>query len=230
MNRKTTLIAFAIAVVVLSTFAPVPAMADIATVNTTLDVNDILTSPGWTGGVQGAPPFAPSFSVNLSPGDTFDFTINFLPGQQLTINNLSFIWAFSYANAVANVTGTGALSLLDSTGTALYTSNTKTDTEGAVHFGQGFGGSEFPGLPTSVTFAGLHYLGTVDAYTNPDPTLYPDVTVRTYNDPALYFSAESFSTTSSVPEPFSLLLLGTAILFCGGTLKRKLSSPRSTNL
>jgi len=111
------------------------AMASTETVVTNLNINDIEAGKsGYTGGVQNAPPFSP-FSVDLSVGDTFDYTINFLPGQQLTINNLSFIWAFSYANVSADVTGTGSLSLLDSTGAALYTSNVKTDTEGQVHFG-----------------------------------------------------------------------------------------------
>jgi hypothetical protein len=220
MIRKISLAALAIAFAVLCTVAVTPAMAGVVTVTTTLDVNDIQAG-SFTGGVQGAPPFSP-FSVDLSAGDTFDYTIDFLPGQELTINNLSMIWAFSYADSSTDVVGTGALSLLGPTGAPLYTSNTKTDTEGEVHFGQQFNGSDFPGLPASVTFAGLHYVGTVDQYV--DPT----VTVRTYNDPALYFNADSFST--GVPEPSSMLLLGTGLLVFGGTFKRKFFSARNRNL
>ena len=187
-----------------------PAMAgSTVAVTTNLNVTDIVAGAGgWTGGVQESPPFSPPFSVQLSAGDTFDYTINFAPGQQLTINNLSFIWAYSYADIGTDVTGTGRLSLLDSTGAALYTSNLKTDTEGFAHFGQQFSNSDFASLPTSVTFSGLHYVGTVDSYVD------PAVTVRTYNDPALYFNADSFTTTTPVPEPetYAMMMAGLGLL------------------
>ena len=216
-----------IVVAVLCIVAVMPAMADTTqVVVTNVNVGDI--HPGGIGfGVQDAPPFTPPFSVDLSAGDTFDFTINFLPGQLLTINNPVTIWAFSYADSSTDVIGTGSLSLLGSTGAALYTSNTKTDTEGSVHFGQYFSASDFPGLPASVTFAGLHYIGTVDSYVD------PNVTVRTYNDPAFYFTADSFTTTGvGVPEPSSLLLLSlfVTLVVTGGTLRCKFFSARSRNL
>lgn len=70
------------------------ASAATITVKTTLNVADIEAGKsGFTGGVQGAPPFSPGFSVQLAERDVFDFTIDF-GGGQLTIDNLSFIWAF----------------------------------------------------------------------------------------------------------------------------------------
>ena len=67
-----------------------------------------------------------------------------------------------------------------------------------------------------MTFSGLQYVGTVDAYV--DPT----VTIRTYSDPAFYFSADSF-TTVSVPEPttMSLLLLPFGLLIVRHLRNRK---------
>jgi hypothetical protein len=109
------------------------------------------------------------------------------------------IWAFSYADQGTDVTGTGTLSFLDSGGSAFYASNVKTDTEGSIHFGQQFSTSDLPGLPASVSFSGLRYNGTVDAYID------PNVTVRTYETPALYFTAYSFTTTVPVPEPSTCL-------------------------
>lgn len=201
--------------------AVAPAMASTATVTTTLNVADIQAGLyGFTGGAQGSPPFTPPFSVELSAGDTFDFTINFEPGQKITINNLSFIWAFSYTqfDSGTSVTGTGSLSFLDSNGAALYTSNIKTDTEGAYHFGQNFNDSDFNSLPASVTFSGLHYVGTVDSYSD------PVVLVRTYNKPALFFNADSY-TAMPVPESetYAMLIAGLGLLgFTASRRKQKL--------
>ena len=189
------------------------ASASTITVHTTLNVGDIVPgASGFTGGVQGAPPFSP-FSVQLAPGDIFDFTIDF-GGGQLTINNLSFIWAFSYANLVSDVTGTGRLALLDTALAPLFTSNVKTDTEGSVHFGQNFSSSEFPGLPASVTFGGLRYLGTLDAYVD------PDVHVRNYDNPALYFMADGFRTAPVPDAGSTLLLLGAGLAGLAGARRR----------
>ena len=78
----------------------------------------------------------------------------------------------------------------------------KTTTEGVAHLGQYFFVGDFPGLPASVTFGGLRYVGTVDDYVT------PGITVRDYNDPAFYFFGDSF--TANVPEP------GAALLMLGG--------------
>jgi hypothetical protein len=211
-NFKNSVKGLVLAVMVFGAVAP--AMATIVSVTTTVDVADIVAG-GVGFGVQESPPFSPPFSVQLSAGDTFDYTINFLPGQQLTINNPTLLWAFSYADSSTDVNGTGSLSLLDSTGAAIYTSNMKTDTEGSAHFGQFFSNTEFPSLPASVTFSGLHYVGTVNYYV--DPT----ITVRTYNDPAFYFSAASFTTTA-VPEPTTMVAGALLLLPFGFSAVRNL--------
>jgi hypothetical protein len=176
--------------------------ASTVTVQTTLDLVDLIPNfSGFTAGVQGSPPFAPGFDVQLAEGDTFDFTIDFAGAQTLTIENLSFIWAFSYAAGdSSDVVGTGSLSLLDTAGVPLWTSNTKTSTEGSVHFGQFFFAADFPGLPSSVTFGGLRYVGTVVDYVE------PAVTVRTYSNPATFFNAASY--VAVVPEPGAAALMG----------------------
>ena len=200
----------AIAAAALCAAAAVPSLAATATVNVTLDVADIEPGKnGFTGGVQGTPPFGPPFSVTLAEGDTFDFKIDFVGSQTLTIKNLSLIWAFSYADVGSYVTGTGSLSLLDASGAVLYSSVTKTDTEGQAHFGQFFFASEFPGLPSSVTFGGLHYVGTVDDYVD------PLVTTRTYNNPALYFN------TNNVPEPSTWALMSAGLVLCAAAARRR---------
>lgn len=192
-----------------------PALAATITVSTALDVAAINAGQnGFTGGVQGTPPFDAPFSVTLAAGDTFDFSIDFLGAQTLTIVNPTSLWAFSYADLATEVTGTGTLSLLDSVGGVLWTSNVKTDTEGDAHFGQYFDASDFAGLPGTVTFGGLRYVGTVNAYV--DPT----VTVRTYDTPAFYFNADSFSV-SAVPEPGTWSLTALGVLAIGLSKRRR---------
>lgn len=180
------------------------AVAATAVVNVSLNVADVEPGKnGFTGGVQDSPPFGPAFNVSLAVGDSFDLTIDFVGNQTLTIQNLGSIWAFSYADQVSQVTGTGSLSLLDAQGVALYTSITKTTTEGDVHFGQDFSAADFAGLPTSITIGGLRYVGTVDAYDA------PVLVSRQYTSPALYFNAGSF--VASVPEPASWLMMAAGL-------------------
>jgi hypothetical protein len=180
--------------------AALPAAAVTVTVNVTLDVADIIPGAnGFTGGVQEAPPFQPGFSVSIAEGDTFQYTIDFVGTQTLTLDNVNALWAYSYATSSTDVIATGSLTLLDTAGNALYTSDTKTTQEGEAHLGQYFFGGDFPGLPASVTFGGLRYAGTVDDYVE------PGVTTRDYNDPAFYFVSDSF--TANVPEPAAALLM-----------------------
>ncbi len=164
--------------------------------------------------------FSPPFQVDLAIGDTFDFTIRFLGSQTLTLQNPSQVWALAYANSSAQVTGTGQLHLLGADGLPFLSSNSKTDTEGEVHFGQSFYDADFSGgLPASLTFSGLRYIGTVDAYTaNP---ANPVVLSRTYNAAELVFTADAH--VISIPEPatWGLMLAGIGVVgFIGARGRR----------
>lgn len=204
------LIVFGLAVAVAG-----PVTAATFTAGTTLDLSQTgLASSGFTG-AQGAAFTA--ISGSLAAGDTFDFTIDFKGSQTLTLINPTFLWAFSYAvGAETDVTGTGTLSLLDSSGNAFLTSSAKTDTEGKIHFGQQFEPADFAGgLPSTLTFYGVHYVGTLDAYD--DPT----VTSRVYNDPAFYFTADRVSFTNAVPEPASWALMIAGFGLTGAAMRRR---------
>ena len=193
---------FAACVVITATALSVPAYATSIVVNQTLDITQPMvgtfpTFYGW----QDTPAFDGGFNVAIAEGDTFDFTIDFLGSQTLTINNPTMVWAFSFADTSSYVTGTGTFSFLDDLGLPILTSNTKTDTEGQVHFGQFFGGSDFAGgFPSSITFSGVRYSGTLDDYID------PGVTTKNYNSPAFFISA--------VPEPetYAMLLAGLGLL------------------
>jgi hypothetical protein len=197
----------------MATVAAGQAQAAVIVVNQTLD----LTQPqagGFFQGWQGTPAFNGGFNVDIAQGDTFDFTIDFLGSQTLTLANLSFIWAFSYSGEPASdVTGTGTFSFLDSLGSAFLTSNVKTDTEGSVHFGQFFNDSDFTGgLPTSITFSGVRYNGTLDSYSN------QSITTRSYDNPALLFLA-----SPAVPEPASWVLMIAGFGLAGAAMRRRRS-------
>ncbi len=186
------------------------ALAALATVtlNQTLDLT--LASFALSGftGVQGAPAFSAPYSVAIATGDTFDYTIDFSGSQNLSLVNASFLWAFSYSTAPSGtVTGTGALSLLDSSGNAFLTFAVKTTSEGAVHFGQQFNAGDFSGaLAGNVTFHGLRYTGTLDAYSG-------SISTRDYNLPAFFFVADG-NNIGVVPEPqtYALLLAGLGVV------------------
>lgn len=180
-------------------FSGAVASANTIAVTVHLDVANIAPDGGLTG-AQGFGPsgFEDPFSVELAEGDTFDFTILF--NGTLTLDNPTFLWAYSYANISSDVQGTGTLQLLDGLGSPLFVSAAKTDTEGSAHFGQQFGPSDFASLPASLTFSGLRYIGTVEDYVE------PGVTVRTYNNPAFFFTADNF-TVESVPDAGSAMLL-----------------------
>lgn len=195
---------FAVCAIIAATALSAPAYATNIVVNQTLDVTQPMvgTFPAFYGW-QDTPAFDGGFNVAIAEGDTFDFTIDFLGAQTLTINNPTSVWAFSFADQRSVVTGTGTFSFLDAAGLPILTSNTKTDTEGFVHFGQYFNESDFAGgLPSSITFSGVRYSGTLDDYID------PGVTTRNYNSPAFMISAVA------VPEPeiYVMLLAGLGLL------------------
>ncbi len=185
--------------------AVAPAHASTVVLNETLDLSTPQQNYGFTAGWRGFGSFSPGFSYDLSAGDTLDFTVQFGAGQSLTLINPTFFWLFSYGSANSNVNGTGSLAFLDGDGNALLTSNLKTDDEGVVHFGQNFGPGDFAALPTTLTFQGLHYVGTLNSFAN------PDVTMSHYADPQVLFSADGARIGGlGVPEPgtWALMLLG----------------------
>ncbi|MBS0266767.1 MAG: PEP-CTERM sorting domain-containing protein, partial [Planctomycetes bacterium] len=174
-------------------------------VEQTLDITQPQSNPSFQGW-QDTPAFNGGFSVTMGAGDTFDYRIQFLPGQSLTVTNLSFLWAYSYSSGPpTDVNGTGQISLLDANGIAFLTSDLKTDDEGEAHFGQNFFSSDFSGgIPATVTFYGVEYVGTINSYAN------PLVTTRPYDEPAFYFGADSTIINSVVPEPSSFVLMSFA--------------------
>ena len=125
---------------------------------------------------------------------------------------------------MAHAVGTGTFSFLDSTGASILTSNLRTDEEGDVHFGQYFDGSDFVGgLPTTITFSGVHYVGTLDAYLDPATGL-PSLTTRNYSTPALFFTADSFSATgvaAAVPEPATWAMMIAGFALAGAAVRRR---------
>jgi hypothetical protein len=179
-----------------------PAVAATATVAVTLDAAQIADNGnGFTGTAQGAPAFTPAFTFDLAEGDTLDYTVQFLAGQSLTLVNPTVLWSLVFATDIStDATASGTLTLLDGAGAAIYTSLLKTDTEGVAHVGQYFSNGEFTALPATLSFSGLRYVGTVIDYVD------PDVTTRSYADPAFSFSADSF-VVATVPEPGSAALL-----------------------
>jgi hypothetical protein len=178
-------------------------------VNQTLDLTkpQALPGPGFQGW-QGTPAFNGGFNVAIGEGDTFDLTVDFLGAQTLTVSGLSQVWAYSYSEPISSmVTGTGTFSFLDASGTAFLTSDTKTDTEQSFHFGQQFFGSDFSGgLPGSITFWGVRYVGTLDDYVE------NGVTTRNYNTPAFYLTGTAVVGAVPEPETYAMLLVGLGLM------------------
>lgn len=189
-----------------------PALAVTQTVNTTLDLTKAALAPtGFTGTSTGFSAF-PSFALAI--GDTLDYTIDFLGGQSLILTNPGLIWGFIFSGEpISGVTGTGALQLLGATGSPIYISFSKTDTEYDVHFGQQFGPSDFASLPSSLQFWGLHYVGTVEGYEQ------IGLTTRDYAQPSLTLFADSI--TAQVPEPSGWALMIAGFSLTGTMLRRR---------
>lgn len=175
--------------------------ASTVTLTSTLDVTqpyDVVTPfhSGW----QDTPAFDSEFGdgsgVMMNVGDTLDYTIKFLGTETLSVTNLSSVWAFAYIAERADVNLTGRFSFLDHDGNAILTSNSVTSTQGGS-VGQHFTAGDFSSVPSTLTFAGVHYVGTLNSIEAASPPL----TSLTLVVPAFYYG-------TSVPEPSSLVLLG----------------------
>ncbi len=156
----------------------------------------------------------PGHGFDLAVGDTLDHRINFTNNQGITLTNPSMLWLLTYATTNSDVTGVGSLSLLDVHGNAFLTSNVLTDTESAVHFGQFFYATNFSSpLPSSLTFFGLEYVGTVISYGSGETT-------REYTSSALVMSADQFSLAAA-PEPASWTLMMLGVGGMGAALRTR---------
>jgi PEP-CTERM motif len=219
--RKIAVLAAAAVVAVSGLAVSGAASASTVTLNETLDIsqpqNGGTSFGGWRDFTADGGAFSPSYSFDLSAGDTVDMSVQFLAGQSLTLVNPTTLWLFNFITAgdQSNVDATGSLELLGSDGSVLYASNTVTDAEGSVHFGQFFSNSDFTDLPGTVTFSGLRYVGTLNAYED------PDVTVRTYGDPDFAFTADSATISGVVPEPAAWALMILGFGGAGAALRRR---------
>lgn len=167
-----------------------------------------------------------SLSARIALGDTLDLTIAFAPGQQLRMVDPGLIWGFLSSRQPEGLArGTGTLTLLAADGSDLVTSRVMTDEEGQFHFGQYFLATDFAALPRSVTFAGLHYVGTLDSFESGRAT----AAARTYDAAGLFVSAASLRVlagTSDIPEPASWAMMVAGFALSGGLMRGRARPPR----
>ena len=148
--RKIAVLAAAAAVVFSGLAVSGAASASMVTLNETLDIsqpqNGGTSFGGWRDFTTDGGAFSPSYSFDLSAGDTVAMSVQFLPGQSLTLVNPTTLWLLNFITSgdQSDVNATGSLDLLAADGSVLYASNTVTDTEGSVHFGQFFSNTDFP--------------------------------------------------------------------------------------
>ena len=184
-------------------------------VNQTLDLSTAKVKQSNDLFFSGSPPFSGGYNVAIAAGDTFDFKITFLAGQTITVTNLSAIQASSLSNPPGYVNGTGTFKFLDATGSPILTSNLKTDTEGANHFGQTFLASDFSGTPSTLTFSGVEYIGKLNYYFN------TPITTSNYSDSTLNVQGTNVVISSPVPEPSTFAMLGLGSLALALSARRR---------
>ena len=194
------------------TLSAPPSLAATVVVNQTLDLTwQCFNCLGSY--ITGGSRFSAPFNVDLAVGDTLDLTIDFAGLQQLTVTNLQVIFASIWTTngqQGANITQTGTVSFLSASGSTIYTTPVNTTFDGSVHAGQYLGPNQgnLGPVPSTLTFGGVRYVGTVDAYTD-------GYTTRNYDTPAFYvhgISDSQLSFASPVPEvsTWTMLLLGFA--------------------
>lgn len=209
LSMLSVLRAVTAAAVVLSAAWPGVASAAVVSLNNTLDVTQPSLDDGSFLFYNAGPSFGIVPAITVAEGDTFQWTLDFLGDQSITIANIEFVVLHllvdpNGANASSDVASTGALSFLGSTGETLFSSTLYSDVSGVIHVGQGFGTSQLPTAPATFTFYGVRYEGVVDDY------LVPGVTTRTYNSPSLLLLAGDAHPNAGVTEPstWALMILG----------------------
>jgi hypothetical protein len=223
MKVQASLAAAVAAFVVAGAALPQSASAAIVTVNQVLD----LTSPDFNisaSSINFAPShgtlFAPA--VDIGVGDTLIDNVSFAENTQVTVSNLSQIWAAIWTQNWTNstsVTSRGAITFYDSAGSVVRTIAEQDQGGCCVHLGVSFGS----GLPAGTfTFASLTYTGQA-----------LDGPVRTYNEGhfTLRGSSVSLSTfvpTNAVPEPATWAMMIGGFMGAGAMLRRRNLAARAT--
>lgn len=190
-----------------------PAHAVVFDTTATLDLSKSVIGP-VTSFNSGFTPI----NVDIAEGDTWNFTVDFLGSQTLTVTGLSAVWLLSFANLSSPVEATGTLSFLDVNGNTIFETAPKNDVESAVHLGQYFSGVDLAGISSPITFGGVRYSGKVIDYQQ------AGVISRTYDSPYLEIRAtETVLSTavSAVPEPATWAMMISGFGLVGGTMRRR---------
>jgi len=162
--------------------------------------------------------FLAPFLVDISVGDSVALIFTFSGDEQVVTQNLFSanvsIWTRGWSDT-ATVYSTGSLSFFDLQGNTVYSTAVTSDGDCCVHVGQFFVDSSLAGAPSTMTFHGMSWTGTV--------TGYDGYTTRTYDEPNLIIGADSLTLTGSpsVPEPASWALMLVGFGMAGSALRRR---------
>jgi|KBSMisStandDraft_5_1062788.scaffolds.fasta_scaffold223998_2 hypothetical protein len=162
--------------------------------------------------------FLAPFLVDISVGDFVALNFTFSGDEQVVTQNLRSanvsVWTHGW-NDTATVYSTGSLSFFDLQGNVVYSTSVTNDGDCCVHVGQFFVDSALAGAPSTMTFHGMSWTGTV--------TGYDGYTTRTYADPNLIIGADSLTLigSPSVPEPASWALMLVGFGLAGSALRRR---------